>query len=58
MLNKMFKKVQDRVALRGAPDIKSDPINHLPVELVESILQYLSFRDLMYVFLLPLLSLI
>lgn len=49
----MFKKVQDRVALREVRDTRRDPLDHLPVELAESILQYLPFHDLMYVFFCP-----
>ena len=47
-LNKMFKKVHDRVM---SQDNSCDPLKSLPVELAESILQCLTFQDLMYVFL-------
>ena len=57
-LNKMFKKVHDRVMSRDVQDTSCDPLKSLPAELVELILQWLTFQDLMYVFLhLPLLSL-
>ena len=50
-LNKMFKKVYDRVMSSNVQDSSCDPLKSLPVELAESILQYLSFQDLIYVFL-------
>ena len=58
ILNKMLKKVHDRVLLRDVQNTSCDPLKSLPAELVESILQWLTFQDLMYVFLhLPLLFL-
>ena len=57
-LNKMFKKVHDRIISSDAQDTSCDPLKSLPVELAESILQCLTFQDLMHVFLhLPLLFL-
>ena len=50
-LNKMFKMVHDRVMSSGVQDTSCDPLKRLPVELAESILQCLTFQDLMYVFL-------
>lgn len=49
----VFEKVQDRLSLRGLPDTRSDPLSYLPVELAESILQHLPFKELMCVFLFP-----
>ena len=42
-LNKMFKKVHDRVMFRDVQDTSCDPLKSLPVELAESILQCLTF---------------
>ena len=50
-LNQMTKMVHDRVISSDVQDTSCDPLKHLPVELVESILQCLTFQDLMYVFL-------
>ena len=49
-MDKAFKEVQDRVALREVRDTRRDPLKYLPVELAEPILQYLPFGELMYVF--------
>ena len=50
-LNKMFKKVHDKVISSNVQDTSCDPLTRLPIELAESILQYLTFQDIMYVFL-------
>ena len=47
----MLKEVQDKIAIEEVWGTRRDPLNYLPVELVESILHYLPFRELMYVFL-------
>lgn len=46
----MLKEVQDRIAIEEVWGTRRDPLNYLPFELVESILHYLPFRELMYVF--------
>lgn len=50
----MYKEAQDRVVAGEVRDTRSDPLRCLPVELAELILQYVPFRDLMYVFFLSL----
>ena len=50
-LNKMTKKVHNRVMSSDVQDTSCDPLKRLPVELAESILQCLTFQDLMYGFL-------
>lgn len=49
----MHEEVRDRVELRAVRDTRCDPLRRLPVELVESILQYVPFRGVMYVFSFP-----
>lgn len=50
MLKETYKKVQDRVALKEVQNTtRCDPLRCLPAELGESILEFVPFRDLMYV---------
>ena len=52
--NEMLKKVQDQIAFEEMWGARHDPLKYLPVELAESVLQYVPFRDLRHVFFLSL----
>lgn len=47
--NEMLKKVQDQIAFEEMWGARHDPLKYLPVELAESVLQYVPFSELMYV---------
>lgn len=49
-LEKMRKKVEEKVRIIDYDAKRADPLTTLPLELIDSIMMFLDFRSIMYVF--------